>query len=502
MTSEETATERTSKITKWLSNPYHAALVAVLLFALFIRVYYFFQTTQQPLWWDEAEYMAAARHWAFNVPYQLNPQRPPLFQGLSAILFMIGSSATVIKFLLITIPSLALVYLIYLLGKEMFNVKIGLIAGVLTAASWTLLFWSTRFQPDFLSMSFQVLAVLFMWKFWKTDSTKLVLWAGVFSALGFYFKVSALLVPLTFILFIFVKEGFKAALNKKYYYYSLAFIATLIPYFTWSYFVFRDPFAFRAGYSSGVQNATPFFWSVIPFMPSMLDTVAFIAFIIGLLVAFKFLLYIDILVKDRKMRIDPNIFSICALVVVSAFYIFYIRGIEDRWVFLWLPFMFFLIAQVLVIVYSYLRPYGKTLAAVVMLAVLLGSVYLEVSHNQDLTQNKKDSYLQIAQAGTWIGQHSSPGDFILATSWTQIQYYSDRQSMTFDAPTAADFEKQVAEKHPRYLEASIFENLSPWFNAWASNHTSELKPVQAYYLDAQRQQLAAVIYEFNYNQTS
>jgi len=60
---------RTERIKLWLKDPYNLTLVIIIVLAFAIRLYYFFITKNQPLWWDEAEYMATAKHWAFNVSY-------------------------------------------------------------------------------------------------------------------------------------------------------------------------------------------------------------------------------------------------------------------------------------------------------------------------------------------------------------------------------------------------------------------------------------------------
>jgi 4-amino-4-deoxy-L-arabinose transferase-like glycosyltransferase len=203
------------KIKNWFKDPHNIAIVAIMLAAFTVRLYYFFQTTGQTLWWDEAEYMATAKHWAFGVPYEVNPQRPPLFQFFASLILRAGLGEQVIKFALVLIPSLAFVYVTYLLGKEMYNKRIGIIASLLAAISWTLLFWTERMQPDSFSILFQVLAVYFMWKYWKglnenNPASKFSILAGIFAALGFYFKVSALLVPAIFLIFILIKDRLSA----------------------------------------------------------------------------------------------------------------------------------------------------------------------------------------------------------------------------------------------------------------------------------------------------
>ena len=145
------------KLTKSLFNKLkispQMAIFGVVVLAVIVRLYYFFLTDDQTLWWDEAEYMATAKHWAFGVPYDLNPQRPPLFQLLAALLLKIGFEEFALKFLLVLVPSVALIIATYYLGKELYNHKIALASAIGVSFVWSLLFWSARFQPCLLYTS-------------------------------------------------------------------------------------------------------------------------------------------------------------------------------------------------------------------------------------------------------------------------------------------------------------------------------------------------------------
>ena len=66
------------KVKAWLKNRYNLGLIGILVLSFIIRMYYFVITKDQAMWWDEAEYMATAKSWAFDIPYMINPQRPPL----------------------------------------------------------------------------------------------------------------------------------------------------------------------------------------------------------------------------------------------------------------------------------------------------------------------------------------------------------------------------------------------------------------------------------------
>ena len=75
-TSEQSLEDRKNKIIKWVRNPYNATFILILILAIAIRIYYFALTYNQPLWWDEAEYMNIANRFAFGLEYEFTPVRP------------------------------------------------------------------------------------------------------------------------------------------------------------------------------------------------------------------------------------------------------------------------------------------------------------------------------------------------------------------------------------------------------------------------------------------
>jgi hypothetical protein len=468
----------------------NTALIIILVFAFGIRLHYFSMTHEQALWWDEAEYMSAAKHWAFGVPYEINPQRPPLFQFLSSLVFQAGLGELFIKFFLVLLPSVILIYLIYLLGREMYNNKVGLIAAFLGAISWTFIFWSLRAQPDSISVVFQIASVLFMWKYWKTDSTKAIILAGLFSAIGFYFKVSALLIPLAFLAFILIKDRLSAFTNKKYYYFAITFLLTLVPYFVYTYLYFGKLFTLGS-YNNSITSHLSLGWYNLQYFYLLTENILFVLFIFGLVLSLRFLLYIDVLLKERKA--DPNLFSILLIVIVSVFYITYIRGTEDRWVFIWLPFIFFMIGNALMFIYECRKDAGWVVKYI-MIAIIIGLLalggFVQYQHADNLIKMKKDSYMPVKLGALWIKENSNINDTIFSISYTQTVYYSERNVVTFSG-NQSEFEEMLRIKKPRYLMISVFEQHPDWMYAWVDGNP-RLKAVNGY-SEGQRPVLA--IYE-------
>jgi len=488
------------KIKNWLKNPYNLALVGIIALGFAIRLYFFIKTSNQTLWYDEGDYMSTAKHWAFGYAYHISSHRPPLFMAIAAIFFYFGINEALLKFIIILIPSTALIYCVYLLGKEMYDEKIGLIAGFFIALSWTLVFWTNRFQPDFLSMCFQVLIIYFMWKYWKTNETKYAVISGICTALGFLFKLSAILVPMAFMVFIFIKERFAAFKNKAYYYYSASFLICLVPYFIWSQIALNTPFSFTTGY--GVNTNLGIGWHVINFLYILSQNITFILFVVGAILALKFLLYLDKIVKEKNKCMEfPGLFVVISIIVVLAWYIFWIRAAEDRWVFLWLPFMFILAGNAIVFIYNLIKKYSKILSVIVVVGLLLTAGYMQFKTEKNLIENKKDSYLQVKEAAIWMKENSNADDKIFSISYPQTSYYSEREVLTsMDIEGINDtksFEEFLQREKPRYIELSVFETHPQWLYDW-SRESIKLTPVQAFFADNTQKQALLVVYEKTY----
>ena len=386
----------------------------------------------------------------------------------------------------------------------MYSKETGLIAAFLGAVSWTLLFWTNRVQPDFFSMAFSVLSIYFMWKHWRNPNTKHVLLAGMFAALGFYFKISALLVPMIFIVFLLIKDRAAAFKDKHNYYFSAAFLGTLVPYFIWSYLTFGTAFAFRKGYTPESLHYV-FGWYNLQFYYTLTEGLTFALFIIGVILALKFVLFVDVLAKDKKKCFDPDLFGILALLFISAFYIFYIKNTDDRWVFLWMPFIFFFVAQALEKIYAWISKKNVLAAFAIVIILLAFCGYSQFSHASSTIENKKDTYSQVRDAGLWMKANSNKTDGIFSVSLTQTIYYSERNVTTYSIipqfTNYTQFDAMVLADKPRYIEWSVFETHPDWVGEWIVKHYEEKKDISVVYAkfaDAENTQPILAVFQPNY----
>jgi len=209
-----------------------------------------------------------------------------------------------------------------------------------------------------------------------------------------------------------------------------------------------------------------------------------------------------LMLKDKNRCLDAdfaNLFSIIALVLISVFYIFYIRGAEDRWVFLWMPFIFFMIANAIKWIYKMtIRNNKNAIAIAIVIGILLFGGYAQLNHANSIIESKKDSYSQVKDAAVWMKSISPVEAKILSISYTQTVYYSERNVSTYSGiKSAAEFEEYLNATRPDLLVVSVFEPHPQWIYDYVQQNNQTFRPINAYFMDAAQTQLALVIYGVN-----
>ncbi len=172
-TSKKTLEKRKEKIINWLKNPYNLTFLFILVFAFAIRLYFFILTKNQPLWWDEAEYMNMAKAWAFGLDYQFLPIRAILFSLMSALFFKIINNGDTVLMLLrifMFLLSIACVIGIYYLGKEVYNKRVGLLSCFFMSVFCLNLFFTYRLLVDICSLRFFRFSQFLCYKYFYTFS--------------------------------------------------------------------------------------------------------------------------------------------------------------------------------------------------------------------------------------------------------------------------------------------------------------------------------------------
>jgi hypothetical protein len=152
-----------------------------------------------------------------------------------------------------------------------------------------------------------------------------------------------------------------------------------------------------------------------------------------------------------------------------------------------MPFIFMFAGNALMFIEKVIKRHGKTLATLIVIALLLGGGYMQLTHADSIIKAKKDSYSEVRDAGLWMKENTSPGDVIASVSAPQTIYYSEREVANYaNLNSKEEFESFLEENNPKYLTVSVFEPVIfderlRWFHEWIEeNQGTRIKDAKAY----------------------
>jgi len=521
---EETIKKRKDKIKGWFKDPYNLTFFAIILFAIAIRFYYFWLTKNQPIWWDESEYMSAAKSFLGIVNYQVGGQRLPGFPALVALFFAIGiKNEAVLRFFLCFIPSLLVIFLTYFTLKKMYaDKKIALISTAIITVLWEHLFYSNRFHTENLALFFELLAiaVLFCCYLKKQNlffikAKYSLIWVILFCIASFIIRPGNLIfIPAVFVFILILNIPLLFGSKKKSIITLLVFLALIIilifilsnisrfPMFG-SYYHPQDPISW-----SNLTVFYGFYESLVSGIPSLL----FYFFLIGLILFCLdlYLLYPRLKKINRNsedLEFKSDIFNILLILSVLFFFIFMIRpaSYEFRWFFPLLLGMLAFTSKGIIKSSEFIESLFKikNLSVFLIIIIVLIGAYTQYYHADQVIKSKLDSYSQVRDAALWIKNNYPKNTQVLSISYPQTVYYSERNVSTYSLiKNSSEFNKYLASNKPEILEVSIFETHPEWINSWINDNKNRLTPINAYFIDRQKTQPVLVLYKIEYNNTS
>ncbi len=497
---------RKEKIKKWLKEPYNLALIGILIFSFLLLFYYFSLTKNQTLWYDEAEYMSTAKLWAFGVPYEIHQERPPLFPFLAFLFYKLNLTEATIKFLLGVLPLWLSVLFIFFLVKEMYGDKrLALITTFILSLSWIHIFYAMRLMTDSTGFLFGVLSFYCFWKGYVNNKGTKYMWlTGFFIALSFLSRLTGILYGVIIVLFLFFTENFKFFKKKQLWIVLLTFLLTISPYLLWSYLYYNNPLAFRSGYT-GI-NYPDLGWWMLNLVYDYPEFVFFIFFLIGLLTLIPMFLSFDLLIRRKEKKYDGDFFMFLTIIFTLAFFIYFLRQGENRWLIAMSIGIFAISAKGIIYIFEIIKKdLGKYLALFFLIFILVSGAYFQLKHADMIIKNKIGTYNQVKEAALWIKENSNPDDIIVTSSTTQTAYYSERKVISFYNSSAREYytpeqyDAVIDFYKPRYLVISLFEPSVPqWTYSYPQRNESRFKPVKAWFSDPEQKQPLLIIYAVEY----
>lgn len=235
--------------------------------ALFLRT---FPINQGYHFWDETVYLQHAEIIAGDSPNNFNEfdLRPPLFSVILGVSELFTESVTVLHIfvaLLSTTPVIAS----YMLGREFYSEKTGLIAATVFAFSPISILYGHDILPDSFLASLWALTALYVWKWKQTESKNYAAYAGIFTALAVMTKFTSLvLLALPVLLFYkeikayLVQKNWLSLIDRFSWFYS-AIGLTLLPYFLWSLTALGNPIQTFLTALGSTGSAEPFLVYII-----------------------------------------------------------------------------------------------------------------------------------------------------------------------------------------------------------------------------------------------
>jgi hypothetical protein len=497
------------KLKSWLKNKYNFYFLGILIFAIALRLYYFFLTADQPVWWDEGEYLSFGNSLAFNIPYEISPQRVVLFPFLISLLFKIGFTEVLVKFILVLVPSILVVLVTYLFVKDLYNERIALVTSFLTTIFWIHLFYSLRVMNDEIGFLFGLLGWFLFYKgYLSGKNNKLVYLSAFFFALTFLMRPAGIFYPATIFVFLLFTDKFKMFTKKELWMMPVIFFLALVPHLIWSHFYHGSALAFQGAY--GGTDGNPLGWNVFnmvaiylnpTFNPSSLiefSNILLLFFIIGLFTLIPLFLSFDKLLFNKYKKYYNDLFIVLSFIFVLGVAIFVLRKFEDRWLMAFSLAIFVLTAKGIFLISDSLKKHiGKTFIILLIVAVLLLGTYIHISHADSLIKNRLTSYGPVKDSGIWIKENSNPEDKVFSMSFPQHSYYTERETLWYPYSdlTEGELKALLRNEEPRFYVVSIFERHDQFVYDLPNKYPEAFSPVRVY--QQQEGEPFLVVYEID-----
>ena len=484
----------------WAKKPHNLALAGILVFALFIRLYYFFISKDQAHWWDSLAYGSMAKEFIFHRwsenGFLLHEFiiRPPLLPFLWSILMRLNISEVVSIFLLQIIPSFISVILIYLIGKQLFNKKIALISSFFMAVLWMNLFYSVRMLTGIPSLTLILLSIYFFLKFDKKMEIKTFSLSIFFLSLAVLMRYPAGLIGFVYILFLFSTKKFSFLKNKSFWIGGILGGIPLIIFFIRNILVYETLFPAVETYSTGAESLQSYaFYVLYNLIPHILQKFFLIFFILGFLIVLsRMVLSFGFYSKIKSIRSDLFVFLF--FIISASFFIFWLKAAEDRYLFICLPAIIFLTSRGVLYSYNLVKKYNKNIAIVFLVLILIIGAYSQISFADTMIDSKKTSYLQMKQAFLWINENTPDDAVILGDAIDPYTiYYAEREIAHWNK---TDLKGSLSEVD--YIVLHGFEHQSAEVLDYVNNNlSSKLSLVNAVFFDQEQKQPAVIIYKIN-----
>lgn len=500
------AEKNESRLVNWLKNPYNLALVGIILAAFAIRLYFFFLTKSQPLWWDEAEYGLRAKAFAFSTPITgWAPERELIVPFIFSLFLKIGFGEIMLKFLQVLV-SVATVFFTYFLLSKITSKRTGFVASFAMAFFWLHIFFTQRLLVYPWAPLLYLLIVYFFYEGYVKSNNKNTIIFAVISAIGLmtYFSIGFLLFGI--FIYILLTEGISFAKNPKVWKVFIIFILALLPFMIYNQITFGFPIPrFAVGFTAATQESGAGLSGMLSYIDMFPSRVGWIFTILSFAGAgyFLFIFLLGFGIKDHVQKNSKwLLIFICFLVPLFLYTLYGVMGgsgtFYDAFILPVFPFFFAFAGFSFDKAEQMLLKQSKGIFTLLIILLLAIHAYSGMINSNATITAKITSYDSVKYAGQWIRENSQPEDIVISRSIPQNTYYSERTTIGYPK-TEEELDQLISEKKPKFVIDSVWESTADWIHAYPAKHNDTFNVVQVYFLDAAKTQPSLVIYEPKYS---
>lgn len=441
---------------------------------------------------------------------------------LFALILAIFKSEIAIRIFQVIVSTL-IVYVTYLLGREIYDERAGLVGAFMMAVFWDILFASGRILTYLYSPLCYNLAAFFFWKWWKTKEQKWLNWTAIIAALGIsiYYSIGFIIIPI--VVFLFSVEHFKFLKNKQIWVAALIGLPFLLLPMIPSYLIQHSLIPRLTQVEGIVQTETGAglmgAFTYLLMMPGLLLPAFLVMFTLSRFLTLRVGVFFDKILGRKQTalkRLDEDFYL--SLVSLTPFVIYTLLSMiaggtagaqYDLWILSIFPAMFIGVGRFFFMAADSIgNKYGadsKKFFTVLFIIVLLFGGYQHISQAYNSITSKSTTYYNLRPAGEWLKENSAPNDLFYSAAVPELTYYSQREVMGHDTATRGmtqdEFIQALQMRKPVFYVLTIWEKSPDYAMMLPYQNVTgiEFTPANAFFLDAAHQQPDVIIWRMDYS---
>jgi len=346
---------------------------ALILVSIFLLLQFIFLLKFRIPIWDESIYVGMGKYlYSAGSSGLWEIIRPIGLPAILGFIWKLGLPVFLFSQIVSNLFAAATLFVVYLIGKKVFNEKIGLISLVLLASSPLFFLYSGYLLTEIPSVLFVLLSIYF----WISDRQYL---APVFASLAVLFKFPNLLLIAVFgtvIAFSYFRAGLPTLFKKTASFFSI-YTLVLIPFFLFNYFLYRADTSqlnhalFRPFILGIWHQGNPAASILINSLSSQLHNLFF--YLIVLIqenFLFIFLLAGIVFIAIKKFYHNKHVLILVSYAVFYFAYFTFIINKQDRFLLLFLP-IFSILTAVGIYHFSHFAASSKKYAGTILIILML-----------------------------------------------------------------------------------------------------------------------------------